>query len=531
MIDAPFAPSPSASASSVSVIINTYNDAEYLSEAIESVLAQTARPAEIIVVDDGSDVDPTPKLIPYPQVRLVRQSNSGLAAARNRGLAEARSEYIVFLDADDRLRPTAIEAGLACHARTPDAALVYGGHRCITADGRPLGSERFDPVGSRPFLDLLRGNVIGMHASVLYRTDLLKEAGGFDSSLRRCEDYDLYLRLSRSHPVGCHPAIITEYRWHERNMSHDIGRMLETVLRVHARHRDDGDAEVRRAWKEGRHNWRKYYAEELALSDRAPSLLLALSQGVLLASPRSALRAITRKGLRAGRGLARRLGRSAWPPRVGKVRLGDLASTRPVSLTFGFDRGLPIDRCYIEGFLELHAVDIQGRVLEVGDDAYSRRFGGDRISQQEILHIHHGNPLATIVGDITDPTVLVKESFDCMVLTQTLHLIYDFHTAVARIFAALRPGGVALITVPGITPVDRDEWGETWHWAFTRTSILRVFTEAFGSGEVTVTHYGNVFAATAFLHGLAVSEVDRQKLDVVDNAYPVILGVRARKAG
>ncbi len=525
------APPPGPSEVSVCVIINTYNDAEYLAQAIESVLSQTVPAAEVIVVDDGSDVDPTPVLKPYPQVRLVRQINTGLAAARNRGLAEVHSEYTLFLDADDRLRTSAIEAGLACHARAPGAALVYGGHQCITADGRSLGPERFDPVGLRPFLDLLRGNVIGMHATVLYRTELLRKAGGFDAALRRCEDYDLYLRLSQSYPIGCHAAIIAEYRWHDRNMSHDIGRMLDTVLRVHARHRDDGDAEARQAWKEGRHNWRKYYADELALSDRNPALLPAPSQGAFLVSPRSALRAVARKGISIGRRVARRLRRPGWPPPTGKVRLGDLASTRPVSLTFGFDRGLPIDRYYIEGFLEQHATDIRGRVLEIGDDTYSRRFGGGRIAQQDILHVHEGNPVATIVGDLTDPTVLGSESFDCMVLTQTLHLIYDFHAAVARIFTALRPGGVALITVPGITPVDRDEWGDTWHWAFTRASMLRVFAEAFGSEGVSVTHYGNVYSAVTFLQGLAVSEVDHRKLDVVDNAYPVILGVRACKAG
>ena len=111
------------------------------------------------------------------------------------------------------------------------------------------------------------------------------------------------------------------------------------------------------------------------------------------------------------------------------MRLGDFDTTRPVSLDFGFDRGLPVDRYYVENFLARHAKDIRGHVLEIGDDAYTKRFGND-LDDVDILHVHGGNANATIIGDLAMPGVLPRDRFDCIVLTQTLHLIYDLASAV-----------------------------------------------------------------------------------------------------
>ena len=218
----------------------------------------------------------------------------------------------------------------------------------------------------------------------------------------------------------------------------------------------------------------------------------------------------------------------AAPP-VGRVRFGDLRRVTPISRDFGFDRGLPIDRHYIERFLARHASEIAGRVLEIGDDSYTRRFGGARVSRSDVLHVHAGNAGATFVGDLTDATVLPADTFDCMILTQTLQLIYDVRLAVERIHRALAPGGVALITAPGISQIDRGEWGEAWCWSFTGVSLGRLFGDVFGRDAVLVEQYGNVLAATAFLQGLAVRELRPEDLEPYDHAYPVILGVRARK--
>jgi SAM-dependent methyltransferase len=221
---------------------------------------------------------------------------------------------------------------------------------------------------------------------------------------------------------------------------------------------------------------------------------------------------------------------SAIVPPFGQIEFGDLHRVVPISAAFGFDRGTPIDRYYIEQFLARHAVDISGRVLEVGDDTYSRRFGGARVTQQDVLHVHGGNRGVTLVGDITEPGVLPNSAFDCMVLTQTLHLIYDMRAAVEKIFDALKPSGILLLTVPGISQIDRGEWRESWYWSLTTASARRLFAEVLGADAVDVESFGNVFAATAFLQGIALEEVDKTDLDFQDAAYPVTITVRARKA-
>lgn len=218
------------------------------------------------------------------------------------------------------------------------------------------------------------------------------------------------------------------------------------------------------------------------------------------------------------------------PPILGKVKLGDLASTVPVSMDFGWDRGLAIDRYYIESFLERCSSDLRGRVLEVGDATYSERFGGGAVQRQDILHVHPGNPLATIVGDISAPNVLPRSAFDCIVLTQTLHLIYDLRAAVHQLHEALKPGGVLLLTAPGISQIDRGEWGDHWFWAMTPAAVSQLLGDRFGQDNVLVEGHGNVFAATTFLQGLALSEVPTSKLDVRDEAYPVIVTARAARA-
>ena len=209
---------------------------------------------------------------------------------------------------------------------------------------------------------------------------------------------------------------------------------------------------------------------------------------------------------------------------------GRFAGTTPLSNEFGFDRGQPIDRFYIEQFLARLAFDVKGRVLEIGDDAYSRRFGGDRIVHQDVLHVDPNNPFATIVGDISMPNVLPAEVFDCLVITQTLHLIYDMPAAVENLRRSLKPGGIALVTVPGITPIDRGEWRESWYWSLTVASARRMFADVFGTGNIEVASFGNVFAASAFLQGVATEEIDRHKLDFVDEAFPVTVTIRARRS-
>jgi SAM-dependent methyltransferase len=210
------------------------------------------------------------------------------------------------------------------------------------------------------------------------------------------------------------------------------------------------------------------------------------------------------------------------------VDFGQLGTTTPISLNFGWDRGTPIDRYYIETFLDQRAEDIRGGVLEIGDDTYSRRYGGSKITKQDILHLDVNHPGASLAGDLTQANVLPEAAFDCIVLTQTLQLIFDLEQAVRRLHAALRPGGVLLLTVPGISQIDRGQWKNHWCWSFTAVSMRKLFEPHFAA-DLEINTHGNVFAATAFLQGLALEEIDRASLDIHDPAYPVIITLRARK--
>ena len=207
---------------------------------------------------------------------------------------------------------------------------------------------------------------------------------------------------------------------------------------------------------------------------------------------------------------------------------GNLRRTTPVSRHFGYDRGTPIDRHYIDDFLGRHAGDIQGRSLEIGDDGYCRRFGGSRTTQRDVLHVHADNPLATIVGDLAQGDNIPSDTFDCCVITQTLHVIFDTAAAVQTLQRILKPGGVLLATFPGISQLSVDEWNQTWSWGFGRRWAERIFLEVFGQAPA-VTAYGNLFAATCFLQGIAAEEVDLARLADPDPAFDVLIAVRVQK--
>jgi SAM-dependent methyltransferase len=208
--------------------------------------------------------------------------------------------------------------------------------------------------------------------------------------------------------------------------------------------------------------------------------------------------------------------------------MGSLRRTTPISREYGFDRGTPIDRHYIERFLSAHAGDVAGRVLEVGDDEYTRGFGGGRVTSSDVLHAAEGNPSATVVADLTDAPQLESGAFDCVICTQTLLLIYDVRAAIATLHRILAPGGVLLVTAPGVSRICRPEaeqWGD-W-WRFTSMSLRRLLEERFGAGQVTVEAHGNVLSAAAMLYGIAAEELRAEELAAADPDYEVTLTARA----
>jgi SAM-dependent methyltransferase len=212
------------------------------------------------------------------------------------------------------------------------------------------------------------------------------------------------------------------------------------------------------------------------------------------------------------------------------MRWGDFRSVHPKSRSFA-GRGTPIDRYYIEAFLAGHAADIHGVTLEVASDAYVRRFGGANVVKSEVVSIAPGEGV-TIVGDLTQPKSLPRDHFDCIVLTQTLQFIYDVKAALSTLAAALKPGGVLLLTVPGISQISGyDERLTGDFWRFTPSSVQRLLEERFTSESVEVCGYGNVLTAIAFLHNVAQEELKKSELEASDAQYPMIVAARAVKEG
>jgi glycosyltransferase involved in cell wall biosynthesis len=257
--------SPKARDPLVSVIVPCYNGAAFLEETLRSALAQSYAEVEVLVVDDGS-TDSSAEIARRFPVRYMRQENRGLSEARNTGIRESKGSYLVFLDADDRLKPEAIETGLRALALRPDCAMTVGDHVFIAANGSYLaGSAKEDPLHSH-YEALLKSNFIEMISSVLFRRSIFDEVGGFDATLRVAEDYELYLRIARALPICCHAAIVAEYRKHGANTSRNSELMLTTTLEVlegQARFvRNDAGRLI--AFREGVRSWRKQYGRQLA---------------------------------------------------------------------------------------------------------------------------------------------------------------------------------------------------------------------------------------------------------------------------
>jgi SAM-dependent methyltransferase len=224
-----------------------------------------------------------------------------------------------------------------------------------------------------------------------------------------------------------------------------------------------------------------------------------------------------------GRGLVR-------VPGVGRVDMGALRRLTPVSRENGYERGTPVDRYYIDDFLRRNADAIRGAVLDVYDDDNSRRFGSELVSSVDVLHRTPGHAGATIVADLTDAPVIADGSFDCILLTQTLHLVYDMRAALQTVHRILRPGGVALITVPTVSQLcvdPEDEWEDCWR--LTGSAARRLIEEVFPPSCVHSETHGNVLSAISFLHGLAAEELTAGELDHVDPLFPVLVGIRAEK--
>ena len=533
----------------VTVIMIFLNAERFIEEAIRSVFAQTYDRWELLLVDDGSSDSSSELALGFARLHPLKvrylqhpgHQNLGMSASRNLGIREARGEYVAFLDSDDVWMAEKLEEQVEILDTHPEAAMVYGatqywyswsGHSEDTQ--RDFAMEpgvKPDAIVMPPTLvSALLKNQVATTTCGMARRNFMQEIGGYEESFRGMfEDQVFHSKVCLKAPVFVSSRCWYKYRKHpdsccsvaERAGRHHAERLtFLNWLEAYSSEQGVEDDELRQAIKKER--WKSRHPRLSRLPEHASYRMRIMKEG---------LKSIARRALPVGvyRWLrSRRLGVEDHLP-VGAVSFGNLRRLTPISRVFGFDRGTPVDRHYIENFLAGNAGDIRGRVLEVGDDAYTRRLGGDRVTRRDVLHVSEGNPQATIVADLTSADHIPSDAFDCIILTQTLHLIYDARAALSTLHRILKPGGVLLTTFPGITQIDHYDWRNSWYWAFTALSATRMFGEVFPAANLKVETYGNVLAAIAFLHGISLEELRRDELDSNDPDYQVIIAVRAVK--
>ena len=527
----------------VSVVLIFLNEERFIQEAIDSVFSQTYRHWELLLVDDGSGDNSSAiaRRVAEENVERVRylehigHQNLGMSASRNLGVRHAKGTYVGFLDADDVWMPTKLEQQLGLLRAYPSAAMVFGPvHWWYSWTGDPVDLKRdfVSQLNVRPNRVIAPPELLtcllqkeGVTSTVsLMRRDAIFRAGGFEESFRGLyEDQAFFAKFSSQESI--YVANLCWYKWRKHSDS-SCSNALTT-----------GDYRTERlkflSWLEIYLSDRGIVNAELTttLEDqiwkcRHPSLsgfwntLRNWMRRIKVV--RHALPSPFREWLSA------RLQRNEYVPPIGWVRFGSFRRTEPFSRIFGIDRGLPIDRYYIEKFLAEHSEDISGRVLEIGDNRYTRKFGNGNVVQSDVLNLFP-HPKATIVADLTSADHIPSEQFDCVICTQTLPFIYDFRAALRTLYRILKPGGVLLATLAGGThPIsiwDMEQWGD--YWRFTSLSARRLFKEIFPEANIAIRAYGNVMAATAFINGLAVKDLSQNELDRNDPNYEVVIVVRA----
>jgi glycosyltransferase involved in cell wall biosynthesis/SAM-dependent methyltransferase len=536
----------------VSVIIIFLDEERFVQEAIESVFAQTYGHWELLLVDDGSRdastqiarrwAEENPGQVHYLEHEGHR--NRGMSASRNLGLQHARGGYIAFLDADDIWLPAKLERQLAIMQSEPAAAMVCGPVQWwYSWTGNADDAQRdFVVAPSCPTSTLVRPPQLLIHllqhetvttTSGLLRREAIESAGGFEEVFRGLyEDQAFCAKLCLKAPVFV--ARECWYRWRKHPDSScsvavstgQYGQARLAFLEWLEAYLHEHEITDRRVWSILRKELRQSRHPALCRIVARLQSTVGKTRQVVRKAARSVLPAAVRRRLRTSR-----QGLTHQPPPVGSVDFGSLRRLMPMSRIFGFDRGLPIDRYYIERFLGDHAADIRGHVLEIGDSSYTRRFGGDRVTRSDVLHAVDGNPQATLVADLTCADHLPSAAFDCIICTQTLMFIYDIRAALQALCRMLKPQGVLLVTVAGvshqISREDMDRWGD--YWRFTSLSVRRLFEEIFPPTNIEVRAEGNVLASIAFLHGLVVDDLRKEELDHCDPDYEVSIGVRAVK--
>lgn len=418
---------------------------------------------------------------------LVESGSTSIGGQLSDGLARASSEWVLALTAGERVIRQSVPDLRRALAAGPSRGFIASAARVVAQeiDDVVIPAGVTAPAAFDPADPCLR--------AVCWHRPTIADAGGFDRDLTSTPRYDLWLRLL------------------SRGVSAEA--LSGPVVQVPVA---PGSALYEEISKEA------HGAEVAAVHQRHRALLEAHAIALLLGRAEK----VARLGARHARGEqvpAAAAVPDALPP---LSHMGRRAS--PLSLDWGYDRGGPLDRIYIEQFIEANAGDVRGVVLEVQEPGYTTRFGGHAVTRSDVLDIDETNVGASILADLRAVAHLPDSVYDCIVLTQTLHVIPEMTEAIAECHRLLRPGGVLLATLPALSRVCLEYGRDGDFWRVTPAGARRLFEPVFGV-DVEITAFGNALAGSAFLHGVGAAEAPRD-LDIVDPYNPMLVGVRARKA-
>lgn len=525
----------------VSVIMIFYNAERFLDEAIGSVVGQTHESWELLLVDDGSTDGSRRIAERYADKHPERicclehpgRVNRGMSAARNRGLREARGEYIAFLDADDVWSPEKLERQVAILDAQPEAAMVVGltewwyswsglpgpPHDFVPDPG--VEADRLIPPPEFLVRFLLAEGISPCTCSVLLRREPVDAVGGFEERFRGMyEDQAFFAKICARFPVFASGECLARYRQHAGSgcaVAQWRGEHLTaraeflTWLSSFLRETDIRDRRLLET-----------LARELRPS-RGPSPL-SHSAGALARRWLSRLRRIA--GSR----------RTAWMtlPVVRRLRCMQFRRLRP--LGEGRQAGTPIVRHYWARFLEEHRRDLRGRALEIGTTATIRRYGGAAIGRAEAIDLTAHSSEVTVVADLSRADDVPSDSYDCFVNQFTMHVIHDVEAALYHSVRILKPGGVLLVNFPCVEycfpqGLDMGTGAPLFvHWWFTPIQVENLLRRLALEGcDYQLRLYGNLFARIAYQLNVPAEELTASELVHSDPGHPLLICARVVK--
>jgi hypothetical protein len=483
---------------SVSVCVIIVGQAARLIETVDSVLTQTRSASEVLLVEDPIDpvTQTTRALLVTNGVTIVAAPPAATPGRRrNVGVMASRSEWMVLLDPDDLLLPSFLAETLATASSTSASfvttgSLISGG----TSIQPPAGTLTLEQVAARPEC---------IHPASLLSREAWQAVGGFDETLPARVAHDFWLRLLEAGRTGAaveRPLLIA------RSSGACAKANCETADHMALQSLVDKHRPAFASYLPSIVCGRDRFLEELR-STRQRMNVARLQTDTQLEQVKTHVDAVTASLLQAGRA---------------RIEFGDFSRPSPIV----GDAETALHRHFIEQFIETHAGDIRGRVLEVHDQGYTARYGGAVVTSSIAIDNKATNSAGTLL-DALHARNVTPSSCDCVIMPHSLHLVYDVRAVLQQVARATAAGGVVLATFPctsGISP----ERPHGDFWRFTAAAVRRLFGEFFPADKLDVSSYGNVLVNIASLYGLERDDLAREEYEADDPFFPLMIGVRAR---